>query len=356
MGAHIAAKYVISVLFGALGLYFAVMNDCIVISWLTKKRNSSLVPPVGGILLCIATAVLPANPYNWLCIVAFCLDFGGIVWIISFIDTFLIHADRLKKHDTGAIGEFTAVETTWIEALLDFSSPVRDDLLKQLSSASVQREYNRCFISLRLTVDKSTSAPIRLKKRVPVELYCEPKEGMPVAVLLHIADGYVNEIELYRIDSSDMGDVTTFLDGKVELKICDEIMPTDYSQLKDCLSIEELEYCFSEFLDKYTGFCDTAFALDELFELADRQWHTYKLLNSELRERIDDYVIGVIDYDNMDVMESIMTIIPRLGLVKAYNTVVCHKDKITDKRILQLVQDCIREYGDNVDNPYSGMH
>jgi hypothetical protein len=37
---------------------------------------------------------------------------------------------------------------------------------------------------------------------VPVEAELEDEDGVPVHVLLHVLDGYLNELEIYREDSA----------------------------------------------------------------------------------------------------------------------------------------------------------
>lgn len=83
------------------------------------------------------------------------------------------------------------------------------------------------------------------------------------------------------------------------------------------MKCEELKNKFFEFLICYSN--DTTehnvnYALDELFELADRQWNTYELIDSEVKCQVEKYIMSIIDFENEEAMEPILCIIPRLGL------------------------------------------
>lgn len=132
-------------------------------------------------------------------------------------------------------------------------------------------------------------------------------------------------------------------------------MNTSYSELDDYLSCQELKKHFSEFLSLYSNDEDVEHALDELFELADRQWYTYEVLDTDLRGEVDSFVSKSIDIRSYNIMESIMTIIPRLGLVNSYDAVIRTIKHIDDKRILKLVTESIEQYGKTVSDPYAGM-
>ena len=40
------------------------------------------------------------------------------------------------------------------------------------------------------------------------------------------------------------------------------------------------------------------YALSELLELADRQWHTYEPLEESVKEKADKYLKSVIDFED----------------------------------------------------------
>jgi len=69
--------YVASGLAGALGLYVTTLN------WLAVARRRSWIPIVGGALLCLSLALVPA--LRWLAWLGLILDFGavpGLSWAL----------------------------------------------------------------------------------------------------------------------------------------------------------------------------------------------------------------------------------------------------------------------------------
>ena len=53
-----------------------------------------------------------------------------------------------------------------------------------------------------IALDPGTNAPVAdVERRVPVEAEFEDADGVTIHVLLHVVDGLMNEMELYREDS-----------------------------------------------------------------------------------------------------------------------------------------------------------
>jgi hypothetical protein len=44
--------------------------------------------------------------------------------------------------------------------------------------------------------------PAEVVRRIPVEAETEDVDGVPIHVLLHVVNGYMNELEVYREDSA----------------------------------------------------------------------------------------------------------------------------------------------------------
>ena len=66
---------------------------------------------------------------------------------------------------------------------------------------------------------------------------------------------------------------------------------TEYFKLPESMNAKELKKCFLEFLAYYTNRTseeNIVYALDELMELADRQWHTYELLDDDVKYQIEE--------------------------------------------------------------------
>lgn len=130
----------------------------------------------------------------------------------------------------------------------------------------------------------------------------------------------------------------------------------NFFELPDYLSDEELEQLFFEFISIYQGTRDNVeYALDVLFELADRQWHTYTTIRPEVKTNIEIYLFSVINLESETIMDSILTIIPRLGLKKVFEYILNVKDNISNVKIINEIEGANHEYGEHVDNPYFGM-
>lgn len=43
-----------------------------------------------------------------------------------------------------------------------------------------------------------------VKERIPVEALVPDVDGIDIAILLHVVDGYINELEFFKVDGSPM--------------------------------------------------------------------------------------------------------------------------------------------------------
>jgi len=87
-----------------------------------------------------------------------------------------------------------------ISALLTATFPGRDEVARQVAVARARRiDVDG---SLKLSVGEAPPAPV--VQRVPVEAEAEDIDGVTVHVLLHVIDGYIDELEIYRDDSAPL--------------------------------------------------------------------------------------------------------------------------------------------------------
>ena len=82
--------------------------------------------------------------------------------------------------------------------LLKPAFPGRDELLAQLESAVGRPIDDNGSLELRCAC--STNAPV--KRRIPTEAEAKDRDGMTIHYLLHVVDGRMNELEVYKDDSS----------------------------------------------------------------------------------------------------------------------------------------------------------
>ena len=133
---------------------------------------------------------------------------------------------------------------------------------------------------------------------------------------------------------------------------------TYFSELPDYMNPSELRKYFIEYLIEYannTNSDNIYYALDELLELSDRQWHTYEYIDKDIKEQIEKYLISIIKLDDEEIMESVLCIIPRIGLDNVFDFILKHKNTIKNISVKKSIEESIEEYGDTVKNPYSGM-
>lgn len=94
-------------------------------------------------------------------------------------------------------------EKKWIYKLLEARFVDRDIIFRQIKNAKVQDNYNKGFYSLRFTVNKKI-APFPHTQRVPVQMNANQKDGHPIVFILHVIDGYVNELKIYNAAGYEM--------------------------------------------------------------------------------------------------------------------------------------------------------
>ena len=92
----------------------------------------------------------------------------------------------------------TKNEREIIERLLEADFPGRDQIRQQFNNCLVTiiDEYG----SLRFDIRSDIKAPVI--KRVPIEAEAQDVDGVPIHLLLHVVDGKLTELEIYKDDSS----------------------------------------------------------------------------------------------------------------------------------------------------------
>ncbi len=89
-------------------------------------------------------------------------------------------------------------EKTILEYLLSQRFLSRDELKTQLASARVVGRCNCGCETVDLAVAEANSPPAQVKFRVPVEAATRVRPG--TCVLLHVVNGWLRELEVYRDD------------------------------------------------------------------------------------------------------------------------------------------------------------
>jgi hypothetical protein len=89
-------------------------------------------------------------------------------------------------------------ERQLLERLLSVDVPGRPELLLQVKEALVKPIDGNG--SLRFVIKSDVVAPVA--RRIPVEAQCQDNDGMWIHALLHVVNGKISELEIYKDDSS----------------------------------------------------------------------------------------------------------------------------------------------------------
>jgi hypothetical protein len=113
-------------------------------------------------------------------------------------------------------------EIQWIYKLLSVDFASKEILLKQINNATAIFSEDFSFASVKFSVESSTDKfPYNI--RVPVEMRVFRNGSAPIIFLLHVIDGYVNELEILTADSSKI-DLDSIEFEKVEYDINKELL------------------------------------------------------------------------------------------------------------------------------------
>lgn len=94
------------------------------------------------------------------------------------------------------------------------------------------------------------------------------------------------------------------------------------------------------------------YALEELLELTERQCNTYLLLEETMKMKIEKYIIENINYEDIEIMDCITTIVINLGLKQSFEYIIKNKYKINNAEFIKEIENLEKEYGEHIDNPY----
>lgn len=95
--------------------------------------------------------------------------------------------------------DLTTFENELISHLLSQGFPGRDDLADQLAHSRVRRIDENDSLEIQTDPQVKASA---VKSRVPTEGEAEDSDGITIHFLLHVVNGTVAELEVYKEDNS----------------------------------------------------------------------------------------------------------------------------------------------------------
>lgn len=101
-------------------------------------------------------------------------------------------------------------EQHWLKKMLEVKFKGKHLLLKQILKAKVSLQEGYDFISLKFKTEATEKYPYQV--RVPVEMRSFQKNSAPIVFLLHIVNGFIDELEVITADSSKIDSATIILD------------------------------------------------------------------------------------------------------------------------------------------------
>jgi hypothetical protein len=98
-----------------------------------------------------------------------------------------------------AFRALSTAERNILAKLLSEDFPGRSALMEQLPQARARKIDADGSLALEPDMD---AIPAAVTRRIPVEGELEDVDGATIHVLLHVLNGFMNELEVYREDSS----------------------------------------------------------------------------------------------------------------------------------------------------------
>ncbi|MFY0521522.1 hypothetical protein ACOMCU_27465 [Lysinibacillus sp. UGB7] len=130
-----------------------------------------------------------------------------------------------------------------------------------------------------------------------------------------------------------------------------------FDELSDYLPEEILMKYFNQIINYYesTGNVSIIDLSEAIYQLSERQWHTYKCLAENTKHKVDRIIKEIIDTDSYELMDNVASIIAYLGLPESFQTLKEIDRTNLSANVRKLIEETINELDGNIDNPYSGL-
>jgi len=131
----------------------------------------------------------------------------------------------------------------------------------------------------------------------------------------------------------------------------------EYESLPDSMTASELSELFTNLIAiaHQQPKISRDLIMDALYELANRQWHTYSLIHDDVKILIETWIINNFNSESLKFVENATSIAPMLGLTVV---VVYFKKLLQGKlspEVRKEIEGALQEYENCIANPYSGM-
>ena len=124
------------------------------------------------------------------------------------------------------------------------------------------------------------------------------------------------------------------------------------------MKVEDLSREFNSILDfsEKNPVSFTKEIVDSLWELSDRQWHTYTLVDRTIRLRIDKFIRERLDICSSEFLNDMISIILLLGLQESYDFIMkVLAERNIDQKIASEMESVMKEYGDDISDPFDSL-
>ncbi|MDR3576181.1 MAG: hypothetical protein P4L50_20120 [Anaerolineaceae bacterium] len=129
-------------------------------------------------------------------------------------------------------------------------------------------------------------------------------------------------------------------------------MLENYNEFPDYMPVEELQKHFNNLMDTTEGSNNINYdgVIDGLWELADRQWHTYSLLDHLTKARVEAFISKILLSDlwkckKINFLRRILSIVGNLGLTNSYTLI----KEIRAQEVLPVYKQEVLSFIDEID-------
>ena len=92
------------------------------------------------------------------------------------------------------------IENEWLKCMFKPNFKDKNILMKQAKESLVTTLYDEGFISIKFSNFQGDKYPHSV--RVPVEMRAFQEESAPIVFMLHVIEGYLDELEIFSADGS----------------------------------------------------------------------------------------------------------------------------------------------------------
>lgn len=131
-----------------------------------------------------------------------------------------------------------------------------------------------------------------------------------------------------------------------------------YSNAPEGLDTEGVLRLFDELLTmpQPVNSDDATTMAEALWQVADRQWHTYSVLDSQTKRRLDNWIIVNWDPQSIKMTNWLLGVIGNIGLTDSLQ----HMQRALEKNEVSIavreeILNAMKEFGNNIEDPYAKL-